>query len=57
MKDRLYNALEHFFWKTLCCRPDGGPLHSLWYHHTGNIARFFHRRKGCASCAGRAYRR
>ena len=35
MKRKLFGALEHFFWKTLCCRPDGGPLHSWWYHHTG----------------------
>ncbi len=55
-KERLLRALEAFFWRTLCCRPDGGPLYSWWYHHTGNIARFFHR-SYCAQCeARRAYR-
>lgn len=48
-RERLLRACEAFFWNTLCCRPDGGRLHSWWYHHTGNIARFFHRRH-CSYC-------
>lgn len=47
----VYGALEYFFWRTLRCRPDGGPLHAWWYHHTSNIARYFHRKKGCEVCA------
>lgn len=43
LRERACRALESFFWNTLCCRPDGGPIHAWWYHHTGNAARFFHR--------------
>lgn len=46
----VLNWLERLFWKTLCTQPDGNRFQMWWYHHSGNIARFFHRHKGCKQC-------
>jgi len=49
--NKLYKTLEHFFYKTLCCRPDRNPywLSCWWYNFTGKISSYFHR-KTCESC-------
>lgn len=40
---KIYKFLDHFFWKTLCCRPDGGKIYFWWYAWTGKVAGFFHK--------------
>lgn len=44
MKKWFYLMLWHLFWKTLCPMPDQTRLGMWWYHHSGNIARFFYRK-------------
>jgi hypothetical protein len=40
----IWLKLHFLFWRTLCPVPDRSRLHSWWYHHSGNIARFFYRK-------------
>lgn len=52
----IYRWLENFFWRTLCCTPDSDwRIFHWWYSWTGNVARYFHRKR-CPECQGRAYR-
>lgn len=53
--NKIYLKLEHFFYRTLCPRPDGRLNMALrgWpYNFTGRIAGFFHRQT-CERCHGR----
>ena len=62
MINRIYKKLEHFFYRTLCIRPDwpmfggfvigenrGIRLTCWYYNFTGRIASYFHR-KTCSNC-------
>ena len=48
---QINEKLDHFFWKTLCPRPDRSPYKAsmFLYNFTGRMAWRFHRRH-CGRC-------
>lgn len=55
LQARIYKALDFFFYRKMCPRPDGWlnmTLHGWPYNFTGRIAGFFHKRH-CKRCIER----